>query len=150
MLARINLFVAWFLLLQIFFRNMLSEAGAWSLSQMGMPAPLNEQLGWLVAMLILASVLLVIRHVMGELPPGVGKREGKGYKLGHRVLFASSVLAFGVFILPIAINLIHTEFMQVAVSMFVIDFMYMSMAAFGVGISLIYQSTLPAEATTKS
>jgi hypothetical protein len=38
------------------------------------------------------------------------------------------------------VNIIHTENLQVLVSMFVIDFMYMALAAFGVGVSLIYQS----------
>lgn len=149
MLARINLFVAWFLLVEIFFRNMLTTVGTWLLYKLGMPAPLHEQFGWLAGALMLMSVLLVIRNLLGELPPGVGKRDGKGYKLGHRVLFACSLLAFWVFILPVFVEHIHSEFLQVTVSMFVIDFMYMSLAAFGVGISLIYQSTLPSVAEPK-
>jgi hypothetical protein len=140
MLAKINLFVAWFLIVQIFFRNMLTIVGTWLLYTLGMPVPLHEQFGWLAGALMLVSVLLIIRNTMGELPPGVGKREGKGYQLGHRVLFASSLLAFGVYILPMLVKSIHSEDMQEMVSMFVIDFMYMSLAVFGVGVSLIYQS----------
>jgi hypothetical protein len=140
MLAKINLFVAWFLMVQIFFRNMLTIVGTWLLYTLGMPAPLHEQFGWLAGGLMLVSVLLVMRNFLGELPPGVGKRDGKGYRFGHRVLFANSLLAFGVYILPMLVNIIHTENLQVLVSMFVIDFMYMALAAFGVGVSLIYQS----------
>ena len=142
-LAKINLFVAWFLMIQIFFRDMLTFVGTWLLGILGMPAPLHEQFGWLAGALILVVLLFSIRHVLGELPPGVGKREGKGYRLGHRVLFAGSLLAFGVYILPMVVNIIHSEDLQVLVSMFVIDFMYMSLAVFGVGISLIYQSAQP-------
>lgn len=144
MLAKINLFLAWFLMVQIFFRNMLTIVGAWLLHTLGMPAPLHEQFGWLAGALVLVSVLLIIRNAMGELPPGVGKQEGKGYQLGHRVLFASSLLAFGVYILPMVVNSIHSEYLQEMVSMFVIDFMYLALAVFGVGVSLIYQSAQPA------
>lgn len=148
MLAKINLFVAWFLMVEIFLRNTLTKVGTWLLSILGMPAPLDAQFGWLAGALILVSVLLVIRNLLGELPPE-GKREGKGYKIGHRVLFGCSLLAFWVFILPIFVERIHSEYLQVTVSMFVIDFMYMALAAFGVGISLIYQSSHPAATETK-
>lgn len=149
MLAKINLFVAWFLMVQIFFRNMLTSVGTWMLHTLGMPVPLDEQFGWLAGALMLVSALLVLRNAMGELPPGVGKREGKGYQIGHRVLFAGSLLAFGVYILPMVVNIIHSEDLQVLVSMFVIDFMYMSLAVFGVGVSLIYQSVQPAVTNPK-
>lgn len=144
MLAKINLFVAWFLMGQVFFRNTLTIVGTWLLHALGMPAPLHEQFGWLAGALMLLSVLFIIRNVFGELPPGVGKRDGKGYKIGHRVLFASSLLTSGVYLLPMLVDGIHNEGMQVLVSMFVIDFMYLALAVFGVGISLIYQSAHPA------
>ena len=144
MWAKINLFVAWFLMLQIFFRNQLTFLGAWLLGILGMPAPLPAQFSWLAGSLILVALLLVLRNVIGELPPGAGKRDGKGYRVGHRFLSASSVLAFGVYILPVVVERLPNEYLQVTVSMFVIDFMYVSLAVFGVGISLIYQSAQPA------
>ena len=72
MLAKSNLFVAWFLMLQIFFRNGLTKIGTWLLGILGLPVPLNEQFGWLAGTLLLVSVMLVFRNSMGELPPGVG------------------------------------------------------------------------------
>ena len=149
MLAKLNLFVAWFLMVQIFFRDMLTKVGVWLLAILGMPAPLHEQFGWLAGALTLVSVLFIIRNFMGELPPGVGKREGKGYKLGHSFLTASSLLALGVYTLPMFVESIHSEFLQVTVAMFLVDFMYMSLAVFGVGISLIYQSAQPAATIQK-
>jgi hypothetical protein len=147
MLARVNLFFAWFMMLQIFFRNGLTIAGVWLLGTLGMPALLSEKFGWLAGAMFLFFALLIARHLMGELLPGVGKPEGKGYKLGHRVLFISSALAFGVFILPVIIDNIRSEGFQVMISMFLVDFMYMSLAVFGVGISLVYQSAQPASTT---
>ena len=149
MWAIINVFVAWFLIGQIFFRNVLNIVGAWLLSTLGMPAPLDEQFSWLVGALLLLAVLLILRNALGELPPGVGKREGKGYRLGHRVLLASSVLALGVYVLSIFESQIHSEFLLVTTVMFVMDFTYIAMALFGVGISLIYQSAQPATGNLK-
>ena len=148
MWAKVNLFVAWFLITQIFLRNVLTILGAWLLFTLGMPAPLHEKFGWLAGSLILVTALFILRHLMGELPPGTGKREGKGYRMGHRVLFASSLLALGVYVLPIVETNIHSEFMMVTVVMFVMDFTYIAMALFGVGISLIYQSAQPVVTNT--
>ena len=149
MLAKFNLFSAWFLMVQIFFRNGLTTIGVWLLANLGMPAPLHEQFGWLAGALMLVSVLLIIRNSLGELLPGVGQRGGKGYKLGHLLLSVSSLLALGIYILPMLIERIPGEFLQVTVSMFMVDFMYMALAVFGVGVSLIYQSSLPAVAEPK-
>ena len=143
MWAKTNLFVAWFLMVQIPFLNLFTLVGEWLLGVLGMPAPLHGQFGWLVGSLMLVSALLILRNAMGELPPGVGKREGRGYRVGHRMLFASSVLAFGVYILPVVVGSIHSEDLQVTASLFVTDFMYLALAVFGVGISLIYQSAQP-------
>ena len=143
MWAKINLFVAWLLMVQIPFLNLFTVVGEWLLGILGMPVSLHAQFGWLVGSLLLVSALLILRTVMGELPPGVGKREGKGYRVGHRMLFASSLLAFGVYILPVVLRSMHSEAMQVTISLFVTDFMYLALAVFGVGISLIYQSAQP-------
>lgn len=144
MWAKINLFVAWFLMLQIPFLDMLVKAGTWLLQILGMPAPLLAQFGWLVGSLMLVSVLLIVRNAMSELPPGVGKREGKGYRIGHRMLLASSVLAFGVYVLPLILQGMQSEEVKVTISLFLTDFMYLALAVFGVGISLVYQSAQPA------
>lgn len=143
MWAKVNLFVAWFLITQIFLRNVLTIVGNWLLFALGMPAPLHEQFGWLAGSLICVTALFILRHVLGELPPGIGKPEGKGYVLGHRVLFASSLLALGVYVLPIVETEIQSELMRVTLVMFVTDFTYIAMAIFGVAISLIYQSAQP-------
>ncbi len=149
-LAKINLFVAWFLMVQIPFLHLFIVVAEWLLGILGMPAPLYGQFGWLLGSLMLVSVLLILRNAMGELPPGVGKREGRGYQVGHRMLFASSLLAFGVYILPVVVGSMHSEDLQVSVSLFVTDFMYLALAVFGVGISLIYQSAQPAVSIPKS
>lgn len=149
MKARINLFVAWFLTMQVFFSAVLAQLGALLLGKLGMPAPLDEQFGWLVGALVLLSVLLIVRHKLGELPPGVGKPGGRGYKFGHGMVLASSLLAFGVYVLPFFIPNIHNPGLLTAVSSFVIGIMYPALGLFGVGMSFIYQSTLPVTADTK-
>ena len=143
MKAKINLFVAWFMVLQIFFSSVLAQVGAGLLGALGMPAPLDDQYGWLVGALILSSALFILRRVMGELPPGTGKPGGKGYKFGHGLVLASSVLALGTYILPFFISGIQNPGTLDAVSTLIIGFMYPALGLLGVGMSFIYQSALP-------
>ena len=143
MKAKINLFVAWFMVLQIFFSSVLAQVGAGLLGALGMPAPLDDQYGWLVGALILSSALFILRRVMGELPPGTGKPGGKGYKFGHGLVLASSVLALGTYILPFFISGIQNPGTLDAVSTLIIGLMYPALGLFGVGMSFIYQSALP-------
>lgn len=143
MKAKINLFVAWFMVLQIFFSSVLAQVGAGLLGALGMPAPLDDQYGWLVGALILSSALFILRRVMGELPPGTGKPGGKGYKFGHGLVLASSVLALGTYILPFFISGIQNPGTLDAVSTLIIGLMYPALGLLGVGMSFIYQSALP-------
>jgi hypothetical protein len=143
MKAKINLFAAWFMVLQIFFSSVLAQVGAGLLGALGMPAPLDDQYGWLVGALILSSALFILRRVMGELPPGTGKPGGKGYKFGHGLVLASSVLALGTYILPFFISGIQNPGTLDALSTLIIGLMYPALGLFGVGMSFIYQSALP-------
>jgi hypothetical protein len=143
MKGKINLFAAWFMVLQIFFSSVLAQVGAGLLGALGMPAPLADQYGWLVGALILLLVLIILRRVMGELPPGTGKPGGKGYKFGHGLVLASSVLALGTYILPFFISGIQNPGTLDAVSTLIIGLMYPALGLFGVGMSFIYQSALP-------
>lgn len=142
--ARINLFVGWYLVLQIFLNNVLAELGTGVLGMSGMPAPLPDQLGWLVGGLFLITLLLMIRVYFGELPPGAGKPEGRGYKLGHALIFGSSVLAIGVYVLPFFIHDIQNQVLEVFLAKVVIGMLYPALGMFGFGVSFIYQSALPA------
>ncbi|MEO8343017.1 MAG: hypothetical protein ABI536_04275, partial [Gallionella sp.] len=83
MKAKVNLFVAWFMSLQIFFSAVMAQISTAILGTLGVPALLDKKLGWLMGALILLLVLFFLRKVMGELPPGTGTPGGKGYKLGH-------------------------------------------------------------------
>jgi hypothetical protein len=57
--ARINLFVGWYLVLQIFLNNVLAEFGIGLLSMLGMPESLADRFG-------LAGRCLVLgRHIVG-------------------------------------------------------------------------------------
>jgi len=149
MKEKINLFVAWFLTLQIFLSPVVAQFGTWLLGVLGMPAPLHEKFGWLVGALTLISVMLIVRHALGELPPGTGKPDGKGYKLGHGLVLASSLLASGVYVLPFFIQDIQNPGNQVVLSSLAVGFMYPALGLFGIGLSFIYQSTLTAVADTR-
>ncbi len=149
-MARLNLFIGWFLVLQIFLNNVLSEAGSGLLGWLGMPAPLPEKLGALVGALLLITALLLVRVYFKELPPGVGKPQGNGYTLGHRLIFASSVCALGVYVLPFFIHTMQNQVLEVFLAKVVIGMLYPALGLFGFGLSLIYQSALPTAPTKGS
>jgi hypothetical protein len=144
MVARINLFVGWYLVLQIFLNNVLAEFGTALLGILGMPSELAERMGWLVGVLFLVALLLIVRVYFKELPPGVGKPQGKGYKLGHALIFASSIFALGVYLLPFFIHDIKNDVLQVFLARIVVGLLYPALGLFGIGVSFIYQSALPA------
>lgn len=147
--ARINLFVGWYLVLQIFLNNVLAEFGSGLLSMLGMPETMAAKLGWLVGGLFLVAVLLAVRVYFRELPPGVGKAEGRGYKLGHGLILGSSVFALGVYVLPFFIHGIENPVIATALAKLVIGMLYPALGMFGFGVSFIYQSALPAEPQSK-
>ena len=149
MKAKINLFVGWFMTLQVFFSMVLAQLGTGLLSVVGIAAQRDEQFGWLLGALILLSVLLILRNVAGELPPGTGKPGGKGYKLGHGLVLVSSVLTFGAYVLPFFISDIQNPGTLQAVSTLIVGLMYPALGLFGIGLSFIYQSTLPSVAKPK-
>ncbi len=144
MAARINLFVGWYLVLQIFLNNVLAELGTGLLGILGMPAPLADQLGWLVGALFLIALLLVVRVYFKELPPGVGNPAGKGYKLGHALILGSCFFAIGVYVLPLFIHDIQNQVLSVFLAKVVVGMLYPALGMFGFGLSFIYQSAMPA------
>lgn len=150
MLAKGNLFVAWFLIAQVFFNDVLAAIGTMVLTVLGMHPSLAGMFGWLVGALTLVSLLMIVRNAMGELPPGVGKRGVKGYKLGHSLLLVSSGLSLGVYVVPMFIASIDSHNIKVLLASFAIGFMYTALGLFGFGLSLIYQSALPATSHNKS
>lgn len=149
MWSRINLFVAWFFVLQIFLNNVLAELGSGVLAVLGMPPPLDEKLGWLVGALIFIALLFAIRVFLGELPPGAGHPAGSGYKLGHGLLLLSSVLAIAVYLLPFFIHDIPSRDLQMMAAKIAVGLLYPALGLFGIGASFIYQSALPRASDTR-
>lgn len=141
MSACVNLFVAWFLAMQIFMSQVLAEVGTGVLFVLGVP--LHEEFGWLVGALFLAAILFIVRLVLGELPLGTGKPGGKGYELGHGMLLVSSLLAFCVYVLPVFTAGISSQGMLMLLSSLKVGFMIAALGLFGFGLSFVYQSAQP-------
>ena len=149
MAARINLFVAWYLVLQIFLNNVLAELGTAVLNILGMSELLADRLGWTVGALFLITLLVVVRVIFGELPPGAGKPGGKGYKLGHALVLGSSFFAIGVYVLPFFIHGIENQVLSVFLARIVVGMLYPALGMFGFGLSFIYQSAMPTAVQSK-
>jgi hypothetical protein len=149
MWARINLFVGWFFVLQIFINNVLAEIGFGILTLLGMPLPLGEKLGWLVGAVCFIALLFVVRVFFGELPPGVGKKTGNGYKFGHGLILFSSLLAIVVYVVPFFIHDVPRG-LQIVVVRTTVGMLYPALGMFVVGVSFIYQSALPVASKPQS
>lgn len=141
MFACVNLFIAWFLAMQIFMSGVLAEVGTGVLFVLGIA--LHEELGWLVGAIFLAAILYIMRLVLGELPMGTGKPGGRGYKLGHGLLFVSSLVAFCVYVLPVIIPLVHNQGTLLLLSYVKVGFVFLALVLFGFGLSFVYKSSLP-------
>lgn len=140
MSACANLFVAWFLAMQIFMSSVLAEVGTGVLFVLGVP--MHEEFGWLVGALFLAAVLFIVRGILGELPLGAGNPGGRGYKFGHGLLLAGSVLAFCVYVLPAFTPAIHNQSFLTALPYLAVGFSIAALGFFGLGLSVVYQSSL--------
>ncbi len=98
--------------------------------------------GRLMGAVLLLGVLSVVLVLRRTFPPE-GKPDGNGYRLGHRLVLAASVLAALLFIFPFTSQLLPNPDVVMVVSKFTNAFGYWVMAIWAIGFSLIYQSGLP-------
>ena len=149
MQARINLFLAWFMIPQTLAMGWVAAAGRLVLSLCGIETQEEDIPGRIVGALLLFGVVFVVQHFRGSLPPE-GKPEGNGYRLGHRLVLAASLLAVSLFIFQLTHRLIESRDVVLVLSKFAIGFGYIAMAGWAVGFSLIYQSALPSQSTPQN
>lgn len=149
MKAKVNLFIAWFLMALIISGATLAQLGTRLLGALGTPDPLDDKLGWLVGALLLLLLIFVVRNALGELPPGTGKPGSRGYLFGHGLLLASSASALGMLVLPLLTSGIHHPGILAALSSFEVVLMYQALGLLGIGMTFIYQSGLTSAANTK-
>lgn len=140
----VNMFAAWFFLLQTIAMGWVAAAGCWLLALLGAPTPEGSIPGRIVGALLLLFLIYLVVHFRGALPPQ-GKPAGNGFRLGHRVLLAGNVLAALLFVFQFFESGIKDHNTHLVLDQFTTSFGYFAMGLFTFGFSFVYQSSLPEE-----
>lgn len=140
--ARINLFVAWFLIPQTLAMGQVAAIGRVTLELLGAVTQEGDIPGRMVGALLLFGAVYLVLHFRGSLPPE-GQAEGKGFQLGQRFLLAGNVLAGLLFIFQFTASLFASRDILMVLTSFTTAFGYWAMACWVAGFSLVYQSALP-------
>ena len=141
---RLNIFAAWFFMLQTLAMGWVAASGNILLEMLGVPTHEGDIPGRIVGALLLLLIIYLVWHFLRGLPPQ-GKPEGNGYKFGHRVLLAGNILASLLFVFHFFAKSIDSYNTHLILNTFTTSFGYFAMGCFAVGFSLIYQSSLPQE-----
>ncbi len=138
----LNLFIAWFLIAETLAMRWVAMVGRTVLELFGVETLEGDIPGRLMGAVLLLGVLSVVLVLRRTFPPE-GKPDGNGYRLGHHLVLAASVLAALLFIFPFTSQLLPNPDVVMVVFKFTNAFGYWVMAIWAIGFSLIYQSGLP-------
>ena len=145
MQARINMFLAWFFMLQTVAMGWVAAAGRMLLEVFGIATQEGDIPGRLVGALLLLFAVYLVQYFHGSLPPE-GRPEGNGYRFGHRLLLVGNLMAASLFLFQFFASSIDGYNTHLILNKFTTSFGYLAMGFFAVGFSFIYQSSLPQEA----
>ncbi len=145
MKARINLFMAWFLIPQTIAMGFVAAVGRVVLELLGANTHEGDIPGRIVGALLVFGAVYLVLHFRGALPPE-GKPEGKGFQFGQRLLFAANCLAALFILFQLTHLLIENRNLWMVLNGFTDAFGYWVMALWVIGFSFLYQSSLPQSA----
>jgi hypothetical protein len=139
--ARINLFIAWFLIPQTLGMGWVAFVGRMVLELIGINTQEGDIPGRLVGAVLLFGAVYLVLHFRGSLPPA-GKPEGKGFQFGQRLVLAANILASLFCIFQFTQFLIENHDLRLILNGFTDAFGYWVMALWVIGFSFLYQSSL--------
>ncbi len=149
MSSRINLFIAWFLIPQTMAMGFVAAIGRVVLELLGVNTHEGDIPGRLVGAVLLLGAVYLILHFRGSLFPE-GKVDGKGYRLGQRLVMIANVLAAMFCLFQFTQFLIQNHDVRHLLNGFTDAFGYWVMALWVMGFSFLYQSSLPQSAILDS
>ena len=143
----VNVFMAWLLMLEVVAMGWIAFTGRMLLELLGVNTHEGDIPGRLVGLILLFGVLISIELLRGSLKP-VGKLGGNGFGWGHRLVLMANVLAAILFCYEFIKPFMLDRTLVLLIANFTDAFGYWVLAMWAVGFSLIYQSALPAAAST--
>ncbi|HCJ51301.1 MAG: hypothetical protein COS43_00485 [Gallionellales bacterium CG03_land_8_20_14_0_80_55_15] len=142
MLARLNLFVAWFLIPQTLVLGWVAATGRLLLGMLGANTHEGDIPSRMTGALLVFGAVYLVMHFRGTLPPE-GKPEGKGYTIGQRLVLAGNLLAGLYVAFQLSHFLVENRAIFLIINGFTDAFGYWAMACWVIGFSFLYQSSLP-------
>jgi hypothetical protein len=141
----VNVFALWFFLPHTLAMGWVAFAGRMLLELLGATTREGDIPGRLAGAVLLFTIIFVIRHLRHGVLPIVGQAGGSGYALGHKLVLIANLLAASLLFFELmrptmtSYNWIHI------LSTFTDAFGYWVMGLWAIGLSLLYQSTLPTQ-----
>lgn len=143
-IARINLFLAWFLIPETLGMGWVTAVGRMVLDVLGMTTKEGDIPSRLVGAILLLGAVFLVQYFRGSLPPE-GNPSGKGYVFGQRFIWAGNLLGALFCVFQFTHPLVTNQDIWRLLDGFTDAFGYWTMACWTVGFSLLYQSSLPVE-----
>ncbi|MDH2916954.1 MAG: hypothetical protein PXX77_08780 [Gallionella sp.] len=141
---RVNVFAAWFFMVQTVAMGWVAATGRMVLELLGMTTFEGDIPGRIVGALLLFAAVYAVWYFRNGLPPE-GKAEGSGYGFGHRLILVGNLMAASLFVFHFFATSIDDYNTHLVLNKFTTAFGYLCMGFFAVGFSFIYQSSLPQE-----
>jgi hypothetical protein len=144
--ARINLFLAWLLMVEVVAMGWVAFVGRMLLEALGVSTAEGSIPGHLVGLILLFGGILSIQVWRGGLAPQ-GNPGGKGYRFGSRLVLAANVLAALLLGFEFTKHWVADPMLSGVIAKFTDAFGYWVLAMWAIGFSFLYQSSLPVSAS---
>jgi hypothetical protein len=144
--ARINLFLAWLLMVEVVAMGWVAFVGRMLLEVLGVSTPEGSIPGHVIGLVLLFGIILSIQVWRGSLAPQ-GNPAGNGYRLGSRLVLAANVLAALLLGFEFTKHWITNPMLSGVLAKFTDAFGYWVLAMWAIGFSFLYQSSLPVSAS---
>lgn len=145
--SKLNLFVAWVLIPQTLAMGWIAAVGQFVLEVLGHELNVEALPCRMIGVLLVIMVVFLVQYYR-PIITALGDAARPTYRIGHRFILASNVLAALLFIYPFFtyLQLITHPDLIMIMSKFAVAFGYMAIGGWALGFPLVYQSGQPDEA----
>jgi len=138
---KVNIFAAWFFMVNTLFMGWVAKTGEILLQLLGIPAVEGDVPSRIVGTLFLFAAVFAVLYFRRSLPPE-GTPGEKDYLFGHRLVLIGNLLALSLFVFQMFATTITDYNTHLVLNKFTTAFGYLCMGFFAVGFSFIYQSSM--------
>lgn len=138
---RVNIFAAWFFMVDTLFMGWVAKTGEILLQLLGIPAVEGDIPSRIIGTLLLLVAVFAVLYFRKSLPPE-GTPGEKDYLFGHRLVLIGNVMALCLFVFQMFATTITDYNTHLVLNKFTTAFGYLCMGFFAVGFSFIYQSSM--------